>query len=252
MDYLQQLIRDSATKWRITNRQATLLFWTPVVLTFVVLIVAALALTTRNELVRDVLRLLLQEDGPAEWLSAISFFVGGVIAFLIARRLRESARTGLALIFFIGALGLFFAAGEEISWGQRILDLVTPDELIEINDQNELTLHNIGFLLQITNLIMLMAGLYGAVAYLVNKRVRIEKSVRGGDYLFIPPFFLSSYFVFVFLFRLVRWTILTESNFVLNRLSEWVEMLIAIGIMLFIYLIYRQLRFTPVESQADV
>ncbi len=38
---------------------------------------------------------------------------------------------------------MVFAAGEEISWGQRIFGLATPDFLIGLNSQDELNVHNI-------------------------------------------------------------------------------------------------------------
>jgi len=42
----------------------------------------------------------------------------------------------LSIVFFI-------STGEEISWGQRIIGFSTPDNLNEINVQQEFTLHNI-------------------------------------------------------------------------------------------------------------
>ncbi len=37
-----------------------------------------------------------------------------------------------------------FAAGEEISWGQRIFEIDTPDALVDANRQQETNLHNLG------------------------------------------------------------------------------------------------------------
>ena len=37
----------------------------------------------------------------------------------------------------------FIAFGEEISWGQRILGIETPESLEGINDQGETNLHNL-------------------------------------------------------------------------------------------------------------
>ena len=42
----------------------------------------------------------------------------------------------LSIVFFL-------IAGEEISWGQRIFDLATPDYLSSVNEQDELNFHNI-------------------------------------------------------------------------------------------------------------
>ena len=42
----------------------------------------------------------------------------------------------LGIVFFVGL-------GEEISWGQRILNIETPEAIKEINAQGELTIHNL-------------------------------------------------------------------------------------------------------------
>ena len=42
----------------------------------------------------------------------------------------------LSIVFFL-------IAGEELSWGQRIFDLATPDYLSSVNEQDELNFHNI-------------------------------------------------------------------------------------------------------------
>ena len=43
------------------------------------------------------------------------------------------------------ALGLFFffIAGEEVSWGQRIFNIATPESIAEVNAQQETNLHNL-------------------------------------------------------------------------------------------------------------
>ena len=40
-------------------------------------------------------------------------------------------------------MAMVFAAGEEISWGQRIFGFATPDFLMHLNEQKEFTVHNI-------------------------------------------------------------------------------------------------------------
>ena len=43
---------------------------------------------------------------------------------------------------------MVFVAGEEISWGQRIIGLATPDFLIDLNAQGEFNVHNINTLIR--------------------------------------------------------------------------------------------------------
>lgn len=90
----------------------------------------------------------LSEDHYFENVGAITFFLASVIyfyGFWKIRLLRSEDR-----LFFVKKLALlalaflfFFAAGEEISWGQRIFHVQTPEPLREVNNQGEITLHNI-------------------------------------------------------------------------------------------------------------
>jgi hypothetical protein len=86
------------------------------------------------------------EDGLFESLTALLFGISGV-GFLIAmkrsRFLRErSGRWQYALIL-AWTLLMFVFAGEEISWGQRILNFGTPESMKVVNKQEEFNIHNI-------------------------------------------------------------------------------------------------------------
>lgn len=70
----------------------------------------------------------------------------------------------LLVIFFV------VCAGKEVSWGQRILDLRTPDPLASINVQDEITLHNIGSISIFSNLFFLFAvGFFVALPQLTAR-----------------------------------------------------------------------------------
>jgi hypothetical protein len=90
----------------------------------------------------------VQEDGPVEDIGAFALAVGAVLAFVAFRRAgREPARDRAAQVRRLSYLGLalflLVAFGEEISWGQRILGLGTPDVLRSANAQGEMNLHNL-------------------------------------------------------------------------------------------------------------
>jgi hypothetical protein len=76
------------------------------------------------------------EDGFFEYLTA-ALFLGS--AFYFTRAFLKTKN-----IFFL-LLGLLFFAGfgEEISWGQRIFHVETPEYFEQNNVQGELTLHNL-------------------------------------------------------------------------------------------------------------
>ena len=81
---------------------------------------------------------LTVEDGFLEYLQA-AFFLGASIVFLVGW-LRGRCRN----TFLLGwAVVLLVVAGEEISWGQRIFGVATPDSLAARNVQGETTIHNL-------------------------------------------------------------------------------------------------------------
>jgi len=90
----------------------------------------------------DIFLWLTIEDGILEWLTfcfmALAAFIASFIVFKVLSRDRK-----LDWFFLLFALGCIVVSGEEISWGQRIFSIHTPSTLEKINDQNELTLHNI-------------------------------------------------------------------------------------------------------------
>lgn len=76
------------------------------------------------------------EDGFFEYLTAILFFMAAVLMLNAAIKKKNWWFAGLFLLLFVGA-------GEEISWGQRLFGIETPDELKKVNVQGEITLHNL-------------------------------------------------------------------------------------------------------------
>ena len=86
---------------------------------------------------------VLMEDTPPEWLGCLMLLVS---AWLYASGLRNRirARQLAGALFCAGMVLLaFFVAGEEISWGQRILAFKPPDYFVRHNIQRELTVHNL-------------------------------------------------------------------------------------------------------------
>jgi hypothetical protein len=85
------------------------------------------------------------EDSLIEYITSIGFFITSGIFVLLYLRVRSfSEYTWIRKFSYIGlALLFFFGAGEEISWGQRIFNIATPEAIAEINYQQELTVHNL-------------------------------------------------------------------------------------------------------------
>jgi hypothetical protein len=91
---------------------------------------------------------LTQEDGPLENATAAAFLVAsGLAALLYLRSISGNdlllLKTRKNVFFLLLALAFFFGAGEELSWGQRIVGFESPELFKERNIQKELNFHNL-------------------------------------------------------------------------------------------------------------
>src|SRR5690348_5227187 len=68
----------------------------------------------------------VQEDGVVEWLTVLGLLLGAMVCFVRFARLIRKRKAWFLFVTLGLGLFLFFAAGEEISWGQRIFGLSTP------------------------------------------------------------------------------------------------------------------------------
>jgi hypothetical protein len=138
---------------------------------------------------------LMQEDGWAEWASFLAFAIAGVLALHAGYEQRRDRLASLAL-FGLGAFAIF-VAGEEISWGQRLLSFRPPEVFLEHNFQQEANVHN--FLKDILDtrfVVAAIALLYGVIAALIVPR--IPKLPRA----FAPERRLAPWFFAVFVLEL--------------------------------------------------
>ena len=87
---------------------------------------------------------ITSEDGWMENGQVLLLGLGSATSGLLSRSLWMRRYRGWALGYLLLALALFWTAGEEISWGQRVLRLSTPAWFESHNTQQEMNLHNLG------------------------------------------------------------------------------------------------------------
>lgn len=232
MKRLDSWISESAHQWRVPRRAAIWTFYAP-------LVGALLVLGARLD--KDLYRLLLGEDGPVEWAQFALFAFSAAAAAGVALRLRQASQQPNALLFALAAAALFFIAGEEISWGQRVFGFATPAKLAAVNKQNEISLHNIGETLSVINFAMMLIGAWGAMAWLGDRRLGLGRALGDLQRLVIVPFFLASPFAVVFAYKLIRSTVWQQSAFTITKYGEWAELCLAFGLCAFTLLNYRRL-----------
>ena len=107
----------------------------------------------------DVLGAVNNEDGVLETMSVVFLFVASLLAFRIGL---QAKRSNYRIMHFFLSFLFIVMCGEEISWGQRLLEFDTPETLQKFNVQNEFNFHNM-FGYVIDHLFILCFFLWGCV-----------------------------------------------------------------------------------------
>lgn len=176
------------------------------------------------------------EDGPAENATAFLFVVASFAMAINGVRLLLNKSHGKllpALLLCISVL-FFIFAGEEISWGQRILGLETGEFMQQHNWQGEVNIHNLHT--DIFNI----GFHYGALFFLIvfplyrAQTVQLLKKLRlGTSRHLIPPAWLAVP-SFVFLGML-------DPRFVYSIEKPWVALLYITALMIGLALLIHEL-----------
>jgi len=85
----------------------------------------------------------MMEDGEIEYGTVILLLASCVLILYRWLKLRKVHSLYFSLISLLIFIGFFFVAGEELSWGQRIIGIETTEYFKENNAQQELNLHNL-------------------------------------------------------------------------------------------------------------
>ena len=162
-------------------------------------------------------RLVVREDSVLEWTEIAAYAVAAIIAVAIAR-----CTDGAVRFVYAGlAVAAVIAIGEELSWGQRVFDIATPEAVAVANRQQELTVHNLAGAESVTRIVLLAAALYGVVSPLV---------LRPGP--LVPPRPLVSAFAVVVAYFSIRFALLPRPTYAQAKFSEWPELCFAVAVAL--------------------
>jgi len=85
----------------------------------------------------------VREDGPIEYLTAIFLFFCSLVCLYRVFQYRKTKMPLQVVTWAVLAFLFFFAAGDEISWGQRIFDIESGEFFQEHNKQKETNIHNL-------------------------------------------------------------------------------------------------------------
>ncbi len=187
----------------------------------------------------------IREDGPFETATCAAYFAASLVASLTAMRLRRRSLPLDAAFYVVLALGFFFVAGEEISWGQRLFGVKAPEYFREHNFQKELNLHNFATSRMVHTAYILLSA-YGAIGSFLVPRAWRERAAARVDRLvpqrflaplFVPALLLFSYFEYLSPFLVRHWGAQFgwgRTHLLLAKDQEPAELLLAIGYLVFV------------------
>ncbi|MGZ8550782.1 MAG: hypothetical protein ACXWV2_08980 [Chitinophagaceae bacterium] len=147
----------------------------------------------------------VQEDGIAEWLTVAGLLSGSIACFSRFKKLFFKRSRLFLLVTFCLGLFLLFSSGEEISWGQRILGIKSPEYFEKNNAQQETNLHNLVVSgVKINKLVFSLMLVIGLCIYLVfapvlyHKNQAIKKIISASG-IPVPRLYQSISFLLLFL-----------------------------------------------------
>jgi len=175
------------------------------------------------------------EDGLFEYLTAILLLFTSVIFFKVFMRTRK-------IINLLFCFAFFFGFGEEISWGQRILNFNTPDYVLSQNRQEEFNLHNFEFTtavdvnnnpkpvlkryLNFGAFYLLFCLGYSILYPLLYERFNVVRKLGGLTGLLVPPLLFGLMFLVNYIISQIIIEILSVQHLRTDECFEFIMALI--------------------------
>lgn len=149
---------------------------------------------------------MISEDSWVESVGAAAFLAASVLFLLYfltlvrhggvrSAPLKAAVLLGLSVAFFVGA-------GEEVSWGQRLVGFATPESLEAVNRQDEFNVHNVRSVGRAVELFF--ALLWGTLAVVVPVASRASRRLARLLHRVVPVFPLGLGMLFVLNYLVAR------------------------------------------------
>jgi hypothetical protein len=192
----------------------------------------------------------LLEDGAFEYFQF--FLVGGAFltgAYILARLPPRKTPWLLGWVL-LTTLASLFIAGEEISWGQRIIGWATPEGWADINTHKETNLHNLSGLLNNLPKTLLEYGIYAGVLGIALLR-KVKKAWLPEKFAIIYPAFLISLPCVVMLvaLRLGKYADKAFETGLLPRVSELSEIYLYLFMLCYMLVLKNRLAVSTAAAK---
>lgn len=178
---------------------------------------------------------ITDEDNLFETLTSVIYLISSIIAIWVSISFIKQKRTFFGISYAFLACGMFFISGEEISWGQRLLNISPPQYFLEHSVQREINLHNLQYIEDgLLHKSFILVGLYGSFFWMAFLKIK-EYNLLINPY-FIPEWYLMGYFLPVSLFYIYHDHFIDYNNFLgfTSQEQEPAEFILSMGFLLFI------------------
>lgn len=120
----------------------------------------------------NIFKVWSHEDNLIENAQVVVLLGGAWFSYKMTRYWWSKRQTFHKISFALATVFLLFVAAEEISWGQRIFNVETPDQIAEINLQDEITVHNMEGVHHLVQIGYIFFGLYGSIMWIFQMLLR--------------------------------------------------------------------------------
>lgn len=189
-----------------------------------------------------------KEDSLTEYLTFGTYLLVAYVAYKCLRtifrtnKLQPTWKKFYATLFVLIIATSIVIAGEEISWGQRILGFDTPETVAANNTQSEFNIHNQSVVFQYVYTAYALLGLFGATAWLIVKLIsktglptKVVDTIR----FLSPSWRLVGFFIPIIVYAYLRERF---GDAMFDQWEELMELYLALGILFFIIDKFNELR----------
>lgn len=232
---IKKALADSARAWRLPPKIVVFIWLLPLIIASMGPVAALLG--------KDAYKWLTAEDGFAETVQIFFYSIALVLGLIIAVRQWRRGEKLIAFLYLVLCFGLLFLIGEELSWGQRLFGWESSATFADFNKQQETNLHNIYGVGSTFKWVQLVVGAYGTILPLVVLRWNVPDRFEELAASIIPHYSLILYFLPLFIWRIFRNLVEVPDDlyFVVAEYNEVLELVLAIGLFLFMIFQIRRL-----------
>ena len=210
----------------ILNRQKTkvFIFFFPIILSLIVFLI-------KSMLEQNSWEKMNTEGGFIEYGTSVAFILASIFAIQLGKYLLSRKYKLFGLLYYLIGAVFIFVGLEEISWGQRLLGIESPDFFQSYNSQGEITIHNLVGIREYLDRGLMVVALILGISWLLGK---ISKNLANRYWFryFVPSSFLSSFFLIVFIFFLIV-EYISSWGVVIESFQEFIELLFSLGCLAF-------------------